>query len=84
MKNTLETIREILASQLGVNAATITETTTITEDLGADSLDQIELIMEIEEAFGIDMEEDDAARIRTVGDAVAVVDRLKSGIKGDK
>lgn len=70
----LEKLREILAEQFGVEAESITEKTTFVEDLGADSLDLVELMMSIEEEFEVgEIPEDVAARIKTVGDVVAMI-----------
>ena len=69
----LKLVREHLAEELEVDAATITETTRFKQDLDADSLDLYELVMELEDRYGITVSEQDAARIDTVGDAVAFV-----------
>ena len=67
---TFDKIREIIAEQLGIDADTITMEPSFVDDLGADSLDIVSLIMAMEEEFGIEFAEDDADKIKTVGDAV--------------
>lgn len=65
-----EKICQIISEQLGVEENTITMDTSFTDDLDADSLDIFQIISEIEEAFNIEFDSDDAEKIRTVGDAV--------------
>jgi acyl carrier protein len=69
----LTLVREHLAEELEVDAATIAEGTRFKQDLDADSLDLYELVMELEDRYGITVSEQDAARIETVGDAVSFV-----------
>ena len=69
----LALVREHLAEELEVDIATIDETTRFKEDLDADSLDLYELVMELEDNYGIRVSEEEAARIKTVGDAVSFV-----------
>jgi acyl carrier protein len=66
-------VREHLSAELGVEAAAISESTRFRDDLDADSLDLYELVMELEDSYGIRVSEEDAARIETVGDAVDFV-----------
>ena len=66
----LEKIRAIIAEVLNIDADSITEDTTFVDDLGADSLDIFQIIMGIEDAFDIEIENEDAEKIATVGDAV--------------
>jgi acyl carrier protein len=66
-------VREHLAEELEVDAGSIEEGTRFKEDLDADSLDLYELVMELEDRYGITVSEQDAARIETVGDAVSFV-----------
>jgi acyl carrier protein len=68
-------VKEIIMNKLGVEAAQITPTASFTNDLGADSLDTVELVMEFEKAFNIQIPDEDAEKISTVGD---VVNYLKS------
>lgn len=65
-----EKLKEIIADVLNVNADEITMDTTFVDDLGADSLDVFQIIMGIEETFDIEIENEDAEKIVTVGDAV--------------
>ena len=69
----LELIREHLADELQLDPARITEETHFKQDLDADSLDLYELVMELEDRYGIKVTEEEATRISTVGDAVAFV-----------
>ncbi len=69
----LDLVREHLAEELEVDAARIGEDTRFKEDLDADSLDLYELVMELEDRYGIRVSEQQAAEIRTVGDAVGFV-----------
>ena len=74
---TFEKISELLAKQLGVAKDSITLESEIIKDLGADSLDIVEMLMGLEEEFGIEVSEDEAVALRTVGDIVAVIDAKK-------
>ena len=69
----LKLVREHLAEELELDPARIGEETRFKEDLDADSLDLYELVMELEDRYGISVSEEQAARIKTVGDAVAFV-----------
>lgn len=70
----LEKIQNILAEQLEVPADSITAETNIVEDLGADSLDVVELIMSVEDEFGISVSDEDAAELTTVGKLVEYIE----------
>ena len=70
----LEKIKKVLADQLGVDESKITPNSKIVEDLCADSLDVVELLMNLEEEYGISVSEDEATKISTVGDFVALVE----------
>ncbi len=63
-------VREIIINELGVEAEKVTDEASFVEDLGADSLDTVELVMAFEEEFGIDIPDEDAEQLRTVGDAI--------------
>lgn len=63
-------VKEIIMNKLGVEAAQVTQTASFTNDLGADSLDTVELVMEFEKAFNLQIPDEDAEKISTVGDAV--------------
>jgi len=73
-----EKVKEIISKQLGVGAAEITPETSFVEDLGADSLDTVELVMAFEEAFGIDIPDEDAEKIIKVKDAIEYINKKKS------
>ena len=66
-------LKEIVAENLGVDEEKVTETANFVDDLGADSLDTVELIMAIEEAFDVEIPDEDAEHIQTVGDAVRYI-----------
>ncbi len=66
-----ERIKEIIVEQLGVDAAQITPEASFIDDLGADSLDTVELVMAFEEEFDIEIPDEDAEKIRTVKDVVS-------------
>jgi acyl carrier protein len=74
---TFAAVRQALAEQLGLDPETVGLGSAINEDLGADSLDAVELIMALEERYGINIETADAEGLRTVGDVVELIDRLK-------
>ena len=63
-------VKEIIVNELGVEAEKVTTQASFVEDLGADSLDTVELVMAFEEEFGIDIPDEDAEQMRTVGDAI--------------
>lgn len=66
-------VKEIVVQQLGVNEEQVTEEASFIEDLGADSLDQVELVMAFEEEFNIEIPDEDAEKITTVGQAVSYI-----------
>lgn len=70
-----EKIKEIIAEELNVDAAEITMETRLAEDLGADSLDAVELIMAIEDEFGVEVDDESAQSIRSVGDIVRLLEK---------
>ena len=79
MSNIEEKIKEIIVDKLKVDAADVTPEKDIVRDLGADSLDQVELVMELEEQFGVDeIPEEEAAALKTVGDVINYV-KQKTG-----
>lgn len=65
-----EKLKELIVDQLGDSSMEITMDTSFEEDLGADSLDLIELLMVLDDEFGVDVPEEDAEKIKTVGDVV--------------
>ena len=76
-----EKVKQIIVEQLGVDEAEVTPTAHVIDDLGADSLDIVELVMAFEEAFEIEIPDEDAEKITTVKDAV---DYIQSHVKSSK
>jgi acyl carrier protein len=72
-----EKVKEIITKQMGVKAEQITKETSFINDLGADSLDTVELIMEFEDAFDMNIPDEEAEKIRTVGDAIKYIEEHK-------
>jgi len=70
-------VREIIVSKLGVEDSQVTQAASFTNDLGADSLDTVELVMEFEKAFNLQIPDEDAEKIQTVGDAVTYINSKK-------
>ena len=69
-----EKIKTIIAEQLGVKPEEVTPQASFIEDLGADSLDTVELVMALEEEFGIEIPDEDAEKMATVGDAIKYIE----------
>src|SRR5260370_9965014 len=74
MASVEERVKQIIVEQLGVDEAEVTPTASFVDDLGADSLDQVELVMAFEEAFGIEVPDEDAEKVTTLKDAVTYID----------
>ena len=74
---TFEQVRKIVAEKLGVSEDKVTETSAFVNDLGADSLDIVEFVMEVEKEFDITIPDDAAAKLVTVGDAVKYIEANK-------
>ena len=74
-KETNEKVKNIISEQLGVDEAEITPTASFVDDLGADSLDQVELVMAFEEAFDLEIPDEDAEKMRTVQDAIDYIEK---------
>ena len=74
MSEIAERVKNIIVDKLGVEASEVTIEASFTNDLGADSLDTVELIMEFEKEFGISIPDDQAEKIATVGDAVSYIE----------
>ena len=72
-------VKDIIVEQLSVNAEQVTPEAKFIEDLGADSLDIVELVMEFEKEFNIDIPDEDAEKLRTVGDAIAYLEAKVAG-----
>ena len=70
MSTVAEKVKSIIVEQLGVEADEVTPEASFTEDLGADSLDIVELVMALEEEFGLDIPDEEADKLKTVGDAM--------------
>ena len=70
MSNVEEKVKDIIVEELGVEREKLTSDASFMEDLGADSLDTVELVMEFEKEFNIDIPDEDAEKLRTVGDAM--------------
>ncbi|HEV2314126.1 MAG TPA: acyl carrier protein [Candidatus Acidoferrales bacterium] len=75
MASVEERVKQIIVEQLGVDEGEVTSTASFVDDLGADSLDIVELVMAFEEAFGIEIPDEDAEKIATVKDAIAYIDK---------
>jgi acyl carrier protein len=69
-------IKAIIADHLGVRIEEVTSEASLALDLGADSLDTVELVMAMEEKFGIEVSDDDASKIETVADAIKQIERI--------
>jgi acyl carrier protein len=74
-------VKQIIVEQLGVDESEVTPKASFVDDLGADSLDTVELVMAFEEAFDIEIPDEDAEKIRTVQDAVSYIDQHAKGGK---
>ena len=77
MSEVTDRVKAIIVDKLGVDEAQVTETASFTTDLGADSLDTVDLIMEFEKEFGIKIPDEEAEKIQTVGDAIAYIEKAK-------
>lgn len=74
MEVSQDKIKQIIADQLGVKKEEVTDNAKFVDDLGADSLDTVELVMALEEEFGIEIPDEDAEKLATVGDALRYID----------
>jgi len=72
-----EKVKSIIVEQLGVEEDEVTPTASFAEDLGADSLDQVELVMALEEEFNLEISDEEAEKIKTVQDAVSYIQAHK-------
>ena len=78
MSDTAERVKKIVVEHLNVDAEKVTDNASFIEDLGADSLDTVELVMAFEEEFGIEIPDDAAESIVTVGDAVKFIEKSQA------
>ena len=74
-------VKEIIVENLGVDAATVAPAASFVNDLGADSLDTVELVMALEEEFGIEIPDEDAEKMTNVGDAIKYIEAKTAGAK---
>ena len=74
MASVAQRVKELIVEQLGVDPAQVTEEAFFVDDLGADSLDTVELVMALEEEFKIEIPDDDAEKITTVGEAIEYIE----------
>ena len=79
-KELLSHVIELKAEQMGIEESNINENTDFVNDLGADSLDTVELVMTFEEAYGIEISDSEAELMQTVGDTVNFIDKLKTNL----
>jgi acyl carrier protein len=77
MAATLDKVKEIIVERLSVDEKDVTQEASFIDDLGADSLDTVELVMALEEEFGIEIPDEEAEKIVTVGDAVKYIESHK-------
>ena len=82
MSDNTDKVKDIIEKELGVERDKLTNEASFIEDLGADSLDIVELVMEFEKEFNIDIPDEDAEKLRTVGDAIGYMNqKMASGAK---
>ncbi len=79
MSTIAEKVKKIVVDQLSVPEDQVTEDARFVEDLNADSLDQVELIMAFEEEFGSDIPDEEAEKLKTVGDAIKYIESMQKG-----
>jgi acyl carrier protein len=77
-KSIEEKVKDIIVEQLGVNPEQVTPQASFIEDLGADSLDIVELVMAFEEEFGVEVPDEDAEKLQTVGDVIKYIEEKSS------
>lgn len=77
MSSVRERVIEIIVEQLGVDKEQVVDDAKFVEDLGADSLDTVELVMALEEEFGAEIPDEEAEKLTTVGEAVAYIEKMK-------
>lgn len=77
-KSTEQRVKDIIVEQLGVNADQVTPESKFIEDLGADSLDTVELVMALEEEFGQEIPDEEAEKLQSVGDVIKHIEETKN------
>lgn len=78
MSSIADRVKEKVAEQLGVNSEQVVPEAKFVEDLGADSLDTVELVMALEEEFGAEIPDEEAEKLTTVGEAISYIENVKS------
>lgn len=81
MASVEEKVKQIIVEQLGVDEAEVTANASFIDDLGADSLDTVELVMAFEEAFDIEIPDEEAEKIKSVSDAVSYIEKHQKAAK---
>ena len=81
LKEVSDKVKRIIGEQLGVDESEVTPKASFVDDLGADSLDQVELVMALEEAFDLEISDEDAEKIRSVQDAVEYIEKHAKAAK---
>jgi len=79
-----EEVKEIIVEQLGVDPAQVTDEASFVDDLGADSLDTVELVMALEEKFGLEIPDEEAEKITSVGQAIKYIEEKTQGQKSEE
>ena len=80
-KEVVEKVKQLISEQLGVDEAEVTPSASFVDDLGADSLDQVELVMALEEAYDLEISDADAEKILTVQDAISYIEKHAKATK---
>ena len=75
MSDIADRVKKIVVEHLGVDESKVTESASFIDDLGADSLDTVELVMAFEEEFGMEIPDEDAEQLQTVGDAIKYIEK---------
>lgn len=75
MTTIADRLKKIVADYHGLDAATLTAETRFDEDIKSDSLERVEVLMQVEDAFGIEISDEDGVKVATIGDAIAIVER---------
>lgn len=78
MSSTADRVKEIIVEQLNVSHEQVVESAKFVEDLGADSLDTVELVMALEEEFGAEIPDEEAEKLTTVGEAIKYIENMQS------